>query len=326
MARRRMIHPKFWFSRHWTRVKKFRTRLLYIGIFSNADDEGRLIGLTPTLKSIIFPHDEISNKAILEDLESLIAEKMIRRYEVEGVPYIQVIKWHDHQSISHPQKSVLPSYEQAELFNGSNSGDHKADEIRNESGNDSGMVPESEPQIESESGQNDETESGTNGQFRNDSGTVQSSIGKASSDQVHENSADSKSAVSGYAMAISEYSHGEQREKYPKQSIWLSKTIFDATVLRGAKAIDILINKKGWEKNRLEKVLRFILEDDWWRPRLKSLASVWKAGKNDQRKIENAEADMIGVDRRSGGPKQTGNRRTPAKGNKSDYAKKKTGE
>ena len=155
MARRRMIHPKFWQSRHWVRVDRFRARLLFIGIFSNADDEGRLIGLAQTLRANIFPHDKISDDAIEDDLKLLAAEGLIVRYMCESVPYIQVVKWKEHQRIDHPQRSHFPALEQGNLFLEDTSGiGESVNQIDLTEGND-------DTQIDSENGSKNDSKNGS---------------------------------------------------------------------------------------------------------------------------------------------------------------------
>ena len=53
---RRMIDSKLWFNEKVAALPD-AGRLLFIGIFSNADDDGRLGASPKYLKATIFPYD-----------------------------------------------------------------------------------------------------------------------------------------------------------------------------------------------------------------------------------------------------------------------------
>jgi hypothetical protein len=108
MARRRMIDPGLWASGHNTKLI-YRQRLLFIGLISNADDEGRIKGNPNYIRAVVFPYDDIPGNEILDDLNLLESEKMISQYMVEDVRYIQLSKWKDFQTINRPQLSKIPS-------------------------------------------------------------------------------------------------------------------------------------------------------------------------------------------------------------------------
>jgi len=111
MARRRMIDPKFWASEKVGKLT-FRQRLFLIGLFSNADDEGRLIGAPTLLRSTIFPYDDIPIEEIEKDLAALERTKdrpgSLVRYEIDGSKFIALTNWKKYQTINRPQKSLLP--------------------------------------------------------------------------------------------------------------------------------------------------------------------------------------------------------------------------
>ena len=107
MARRRMIDPHFWESGD---VKKldFFTRLFLIGMFSVADDKGRGTGGTAYLRSVIFPHDEISSLKIKKALEKISEHISVQFYEVDGQEYYQFNNWKKWQRVDKPRESLLP--------------------------------------------------------------------------------------------------------------------------------------------------------------------------------------------------------------------------
>ena len=59
MARRRMIDPNFWESEDVARLNFFE-RLLLIGLFSQANDYGKGRASLTSIRSKIFPNDEIN--------------------------------------------------------------------------------------------------------------------------------------------------------------------------------------------------------------------------------------------------------------------------
>lgn len=124
MARRRMIDPNFWRSQD---VKKLtiRQRLLAIGLFSLADDDGRGIADPPYVRSMVFPYDDFSSKEISGDLKAIGQHLSITFYEVNDNKFYAWRKWEKWQTVNRPQNSVLPpppdEIKQAKIE--SNSGD-----------------------------------------------------------------------------------------------------------------------------------------------------------------------------------------------------------
>jgi DnaD/phage-associated family protein len=107
MARRRMIDPNFWQSEDVSKLT-IRQRLLLIGIFSNADDEGRLRGTPAYVRSAVFPYEDFTLKEIENDLNSIESIGSIRQYLVDASKYIQLVNWFKFQRVDKPQKSVIP--------------------------------------------------------------------------------------------------------------------------------------------------------------------------------------------------------------------------
>jgi len=103
-----MIDPKFFSSAKVGRLTN-RQRVLLIGIISNADDEGRLVGEAAWVRSQVFPYDEVSLDDMADDLCKLQADGTIIQYEVDGDCYIQLVNWGKYQYINRPKPSLLPS-------------------------------------------------------------------------------------------------------------------------------------------------------------------------------------------------------------------------
>lgn len=87
-------------------------RLLFIGIFSHADDDGRIEGDVALIRSVVFPCDaDVSIPKLDKWLANLTEHGFIRRYEVDGEPYIDLPKWKLHQRIDKPTPSPIPHFD-----------------------------------------------------------------------------------------------------------------------------------------------------------------------------------------------------------------------
>lgn len=102
-----MIDPGIWTNVQVTRLTVLQ-RLLYIGLISNADDDGRLNGDPLYLKGVVFPHDNITPDAINEQLKAIVKQSLIVRYKVGKAAYIQHPNWSKHQYIRDRRPSTIP--------------------------------------------------------------------------------------------------------------------------------------------------------------------------------------------------------------------------
>jgi hypothetical protein len=107
MARIRSIKPELPHSESLGRVSR-DARLLFILLFTVADDEGRTRGNSRMLASLLFPYDDDAPIRIPEWLMELEREKSIIVYTIDGNIYVQIAGWLDHQKIDRPTKSRLP--------------------------------------------------------------------------------------------------------------------------------------------------------------------------------------------------------------------------
>jgi len=96
MARIRTVKPELFFDVELGDVS-IPARFLFIGLFTQADCEGRLDDSPKKIKANIFPYDEKIN---VEPLLAELAPRFIVRYEVEGRKYIQVRNFGKHQRLS----------------------------------------------------------------------------------------------------------------------------------------------------------------------------------------------------------------------------------
>ncbi len=113
MARIRTIKPEFWTSESIGRLSR-DARLLFIALWSLADDSGRLRGVLPYLSGAILPYDRDALKLLPTWLDELQREGVIRRYVCsEGNHYIDIPKWLKHQKIEKPSPSRIPEFTEA---------------------------------------------------------------------------------------------------------------------------------------------------------------------------------------------------------------------
>lgn len=105
MARSRNIKPGFFSNEHLAELD-FATRLLFIGLWTEADREGRLEDRPRRLKMALFPADNVDVDRMLNDLDHL---GFIKRYTTGDLKAIQVVNWAKHQNPHMKEaKSVIP--------------------------------------------------------------------------------------------------------------------------------------------------------------------------------------------------------------------------
>ena len=104
--RRREISPEFWVDERVVEVSD-GAKLLFIGLWNIADREGRLEDKPRTIGLKVRPWDPTP---VVGFLDELIAQGMVRRYEVDGVRCLCIPRFSDHQNI-HPKEmaSKLPA-------------------------------------------------------------------------------------------------------------------------------------------------------------------------------------------------------------------------
>ena len=90
MARRRMIVPEIWQSESFAQLS-ILAKLVFIGLFSNADDEGRGIANPVYIKSILFPYDDGMRVIDIEKALSEIGQFMsVTLYTHDGLSLIHI--------------------------------------------------------------------------------------------------------------------------------------------------------------------------------------------------------------------------------------------
>ena len=115
MARKRMIDPNIWQSEDFNKLDTF-SRLVFIGLFSLADDEGRGRANPTYIKSSIFPYDEVVRTTDIEkSLSKISASMSIVFYEHNESKYYELLNWDKWQKIDRPTESKIPEYIENEM-------------------------------------------------------------------------------------------------------------------------------------------------------------------------------------------------------------------
>lgn len=103
MARIRTIKPEFWEDEKLAKLP-VHARLLFIGTWNFADDNGVLLANLVLMKSHIFPYEDIGISTISEWIDMLVENGMLIRTTYNGKDYLVIRKFLIHQKIN--RKSI----------------------------------------------------------------------------------------------------------------------------------------------------------------------------------------------------------------------------
>ena len=103
MARIRTIKPEFWEDEKLAKLP-VHARLLFIGTWNFADDNGVLLANPVLMKSHIFPYEDIGISTISEWIDMLVENGMLIRTTYNGKDYLIIRKFLIHQKIN--RKSI----------------------------------------------------------------------------------------------------------------------------------------------------------------------------------------------------------------------------
>lgn len=96
MIRRRMINPSIWQDPSFNGVC-IEARLLFIGMLSNADDDGYLRADAGSLKRTVFGFDAFTREEVGAWLDQLSSFRSMHFYEIDGEKYAHFVKWKRYQ-------------------------------------------------------------------------------------------------------------------------------------------------------------------------------------------------------------------------------------
>ena len=83
--------------------------VLFYRLIVKCDDYGRYDGRPAIIKGNCFPLKNVTNKDIGKALDKLSAVGLVRVYEAQGRPYLQLVTWEHHQTIR-AKKSKYPEF------------------------------------------------------------------------------------------------------------------------------------------------------------------------------------------------------------------------
>ncbi|NUQ80788.1 MAG: hypothetical protein HUU10_04180 [Bacteroidetes bacterium] len=106
MARIRSIKPTFFLDEEIANLPLL-TRLLFIGLWTIADSEGRLEDRPKRIKVQTHPYDDGDTDAMLQELHNA---KFITRYEVAGGRFIEIAKFKKHQRLTGKEAETPSAY------------------------------------------------------------------------------------------------------------------------------------------------------------------------------------------------------------------------
>src|SRR3990167_754208 len=107
---RRMVYVKIWESGQFGKLSN-EAKLLFIGMITLADDDGKLRADPAYLRAQIFPYNEsMSVTEALRFRNEIEKNGLITVYSIDGFEYIEHPKWKEYQSIRSDlyKKSTLP--------------------------------------------------------------------------------------------------------------------------------------------------------------------------------------------------------------------------
>lgn len=117
MARKRIIDPNIWESEDFSTLSMLG-KVLFIGMFSIADDEGRGKANPVYIRSKLFPYtaEEVRLADIKTALSEIAHRMSVTFYTVDGSQYYALTHWEIWQKIDRPSPSTIPAPEDGEPF------------------------------------------------------------------------------------------------------------------------------------------------------------------------------------------------------------------
>lgn len=85
--------------------------VLFYRLIVKCDDYGRYDGRLKFVKNSCFPLKDITEKDVEKALYKLSAVGLVRAYESQGRPYLQLVTWEQHQNIR-AKKSKYPAFDE----------------------------------------------------------------------------------------------------------------------------------------------------------------------------------------------------------------------
>ena len=104
----RTIKPEMWADEKVGQLSR-DARLLFIGLITMADDEGRLRGMPAAILGHVFPYDTDALRKLEGWLSELVASGLVVSYQHGGITYFYLPGFTRHQVINKRKDSALPA-------------------------------------------------------------------------------------------------------------------------------------------------------------------------------------------------------------------------
>jgi hypothetical protein len=109
-----MLAPEFFSSGPVSRLP-IPAMVTFAGLWCYFDDYGRGEDDADLVKAAVWPRRASQTvRKVAGDLDAIVAQGLICRYEVAHVRLMHSLSWNEHQKISHPTASRLPPCPQHE--------------------------------------------------------------------------------------------------------------------------------------------------------------------------------------------------------------------
>ena len=82
--------------------------VVFYRLLLTADDYGCLDGRLIVLRNLLFPTKDLETKDIEAAISKMVAVGLLRRYEVDGMPYLYFPDWEEHQRRGRKKRQLPP--------------------------------------------------------------------------------------------------------------------------------------------------------------------------------------------------------------------------
>jgi hypothetical protein len=149
MSRIRSVHPGLWTDEAFVTLSAY-ARLLIIGLWTEADDQGIFAWSPLKLKMRVLPADNVE---VGELLAELVANDLVMKYEIDGKDYGAIRNFAKFQRPKKPN-SIHPTSEQALVYAGHKTETNgvQAAKVPVESGTSSPPVPHQSEKVSADGG------------------------------------------------------------------------------------------------------------------------------------------------------------------------------
>lgn len=104
----RTLKPEMWADEKIGALTR-DARLLFVGLITMADDEGRFRAVPSGVLGHCFPYDQDAGRRLEKWMRELETQGLMVRYEADGFTYGSLNGWRKHQKINRSQASSLPA-------------------------------------------------------------------------------------------------------------------------------------------------------------------------------------------------------------------------